>query len=144
MTMTGRFYGGFFLSLANKQVNFVTPDGFKVMLLGSGYTPSDSHRYQTDLGANEITGTGYTSGGAALSSVTFTSTGGTVEFNAATLSWLTSTITGAWYAVIVDSTPGTAATNPLVGYVSFGQAESDTGGTFQIIWNAGGIFAITY
>lgn len=146
MATTATPYGGFLQSLVNKQIN-LNSDTLNVMLLGSGYTPAAAHRYQTDLGANEITGTGYTAGGQALSSVLATYAAGSdslgqLTLSAATVQWNASTITNAWYAAIVDVTPGTAATNPLIGYVAFGQAESDTAGVFQIAWNASGIFQL--
>lgn len=142
MAITATLYGGFLKSLANKQIN-LNSDTFKVMLLTNGYTPSDAHQYQTDLGANEITGTGYSAGGAALSGVTVSYASNTLTFTASATSWTSSTFT-AYYAVIVDVTPGTSSTNPLIGYVNFGGAESDTNGTFQITWNASGIATISH
>lgn len=142
MTITNTIYGGFLQSLAAKQIN-LTADTFKVMLLGSGYTPADTHRYVSDLGANEIAGTGYTAGGATLSGVTAAYAANTLTFNANDVSWANSTIT-AYYAAVYDSTPATAATQPLICIVSFGAAESDTNGTFQITWNAAGIAQISH
>jgi hypothetical protein len=144
MTVTAVMYGGFLQSLANKQINF-NSDTFKVVLLGSGYTPSDSHRYYSDISANEVTGTGYTAGGLALSAPTVSYASDTLTVGAsAVIQWTSSTISNAWYAAVVDVTPGSASTNPLVSYVAFGQAESDTGGTFQITWGANGIAQITH
>ncbi|PBA43511.1 hypothetical protein CKJ63_03360 [Mycobacterium avium] len=142
MTMTAALYGGFLQSLANKQINLNT-DSFHVMLLGSGYTPSDAHRYQSDIAAQEITGTGYTAGGQALSSVTTSYASKTLTLTAANIAWANSSI-AAQYAAIVDVTPGSAAANPLIGYVNFGQLVSDTNGTFEIDWNAAGIFQISH
>lgn len=49
-------------------------DTLKCMLLTSSYTPNlDTHKYKSDL-TNEITGTGYTAGGATLGSPTLTYT----------------------------------------------------------------------
>ncbi|TDH45778.1 hypothetical protein E2F47_27655, partial [Mycobacterium eburneum] len=126
MTITATLYGGFLQSLANKQIN-LNSDSFKVMLLTSSYTPSDAHRYQSDL-TNEVTGTGYTAGGATLSGVTVSYASDTLTFSASNVSWANSTITAA-YAAIVDTTPGAAASNPLIGYVNFGGNVSDTNGT---------------
>jgi hypothetical protein len=52
-------------------------------------------------------------------------------------SWTSSTIT-ARYAVMVDTTPGTAATNPLLGYCDFGSDVSTNNGTFAITIDADG------
>ncbi|MBZ4564628.1 hypothetical protein GBQ45_14290 [Mycobacterium avium subsp. hominissuis] len=143
MTMTAALYGGFLQSLANKQINLNT-DSFHVMLLGSGYTPSDAHRYQSDIAAQEITGTGYTAGGQALSSVTTSYASNTLTFTANNISWGPDSTISAQYAAIVDVTPGAAASNPLIGYVNYGELVSDTDGTFEIDWNAAGIFQITH
>ncbi|BCP29618.1 hypothetical protein JF780_05850 [Mycobacterium intracellulare] len=142
MTVTATLYGGFLESLANKQVN-LNSDTFHVMLLGSGYTPSDAHRYQSDLGSNEIAGTGYTAGGQALEGTASSYASNTLTFTADNISWTDSTI-AAQYAAIVDVTPGAAASNPIVGYVNFGAVISDTNGVFEIDWNAAGIFQITH
>lgn len=141
MTVTATLYGGFMESLGNKQINLYS-DAFHVMLLGSGYTPSDAHRYQSDL-SSEISGTGYTAGGQALSGVDASYASNTLTFTASNISWTNSTIS-AQYAVIVDVTPAAAASNPLVGYVNFGAMISDTNGTFEVDWNAAGIFQITH
>jgi hypothetical protein len=142
MSTTATLYGGFLKSLANKQINLNT-DSFKVMLLGTGYTPSDSHQYQSDISAQEITGTGYTAGGAALPGVAVSYASNTLTFTASTVQWTSSTIT-AYYAAIIDITPGSSSTNPLIGYVNFGGPETDSAGTFQIAWNAGGIFTVAH
>jgi len=142
MAITASLYGGFLQSLENKQID-LDSDTLKVMLLGSGYTPSDTHRYVSDLGANEVAGTGYTAGGKALTGVTVNYASDTLTLNADDVSWTGSTIT-AYYAVVYDATPGSAATNPLISYVNFGGPESDTNGTFQITWAAGGIATINH
>lgn len=128
--------------LANAEIDWDT-DTIKVALTTSAYTPAqDTHDYFNDV-TNEVTGTGYTAGGATLGSKTITQNDGANRqtFDAADTSWTTSTIT-ARYAVIYKST-GTAATSPLIGWVDFGSDQSSTAGTFQIQWNAAGIFTST-
>jgi hypothetical protein len=119
-------------------------DTIKVALATSSYTPDqDTHDFFNDV-TNEITGTGYTAGGATLGTKTLAYTAGSnlITADAADTSWTTSTLT-ARYAVIYDSTPGTAATNPLISYVDFGADVSSTASTFQITWDSAGIFTIT-
>ena len=48
-------------AIINKTIN-LSANNFYAMLLGSGYTPSPSHSFRSDL-TNEVTGTGYTAGG---------------------------------------------------------------------------------
>lgn len=125
-------------------IDFLT-DTIKVALCTSSYTPDqDAHDFFDDI-TNEVSesGTNYTAGGATLGSKTVTVTGGTnvVKLDAADTSWASSTIT-ARYAIIYKST-GTASTSPLLGYVDFGADVSSTAGTFQITWDAAGIFTLT-
>lgn len=143
MAVTAKLYGKFLSSLANKEVDLDT-DTLKVMLCTSTYTPNqDTHQYKSDV-TNEVSGTGYTAGGATLGSVTVAYSGAsnTLTLDAADSSWPTSTIT-ARYAVVYDSTPATDATRPLIGYVDFGADVSTTAGTFSIVWDANGIATIT-
>lgn len=146
MAITASLYGGFIQSLAAKEIN-LGADAFACALLSSSYTPADTHTHWSDVSADEITGTGYTSGGAALTSVTdsYSATTKTLTFTAANVSWPSSTITAA-YAVVMDTTAGggTAANNLLVGYVDFGGNQSDSNGTFEIQWNASGIFTLSH
>lgn len=119
-------------------------DTIKVALTTSTYTPApDTHAFFSDI-TNEVTGTGYSAGGATLASPTLTIVGASnyVELDAADTSWASSTIT-ARYAIIYKST-GTAATSPLIGYVDFGADVSTSAGTFQITWDATGIARFSY
>jgi len=119
-------------------------DTIKVMLCTSTYTPAqDTHVFKSDV-TNEITGTGYTAGGATLGSKTLDYTAATnvIKFDGADVAWTSSTLT-ARYAVIYDDTPATDATKPLLGYVDFGADQSTVNGTFTITWDAAGILKIT-
>lgn len=143
MAVSAKVYGLAQQSLANKEIDWDT-DTIKVMLCTSTYTPNqDTHRYKSDV-TNEVTGTGYTAGGATLTSctVSYNSTGNVLTLDAADASWATSTIT-ARYAVIYDSTPATDATRPLIAYVDFGADVISSGGTFSIVWDAAGIVTLT-
>jgi hypothetical protein len=116
-------------------------DSFKVMLLTSTYTPSAAHAKRSDL-TNEVTGTGYTAGGAALASVTVTRSGGTVTFDAADTTWATATLT-ARYAVIYKSRGGLATADELVCLMDFVTDKSSSAGNFTIQYNASGILTLT-
>lgn len=143
MAVTAFFYGNAFLSAFNKEIDFNT-DTIKVMLCTSAYVPNqDTHQYKSSV-TNEVTGTGYTAGGATLANATITYTGGTnvLKLDGDDTTWPTSTIT-ARYAVIYDSTPATDATRPLIAYVDFGADVVSTGGTFTITWDAAGIATVT-
>lgn len=136
-------YGSLIAKAFNKEVDWDS-DTIKVALVTSSYTPNqDTHDYWDDVSANEASGTGYTAGGATLGSKTLNYTSGSNlwTFDAADVSWTSSTIT-ARYAVIYDST-GTSSTSPLIAYVDFGSDQSSSAGTFTIAWNASGIFTTT-
>lgn len=142
MAVTAFLYGSFPAKLANKEIDWDT-DTVKVALCTSTYTPAqDTHDYFNDI-TNEVTGTGYTAGGATLASKTVNYTAGTntTTFDAADVSWTTSTIT-ARYAVIYVDTAGASSTDPLIGYVDFGENVSSSAGTFSITWDAAGIFTV--
>lgn len=46
------------------------------------------------------------------------------------------------YGVISDRTPGTAATQPLVGLIDFVTDQTGGGGTFTLTWHANGILQL--
>jgi len=141
--MPSKLYGNFLLKALNKEVDFDT-DTIKVALLTSSYTPDqDAHDYLNDVSSYEVSGTGYTAGGATLASktATYDSATNVIILDAADTTWASSTIT-ARYAVIYDST-GTASTSTLIGYVDFGSDQASTNGNFTITWDATGIVRIT-
>lgn len=141
---TFTLYGPFVDHLAQKRID-LDSDALKLALTTSSYTPNkDTHDFFNDI-TNEVSGTGYTAGGATLGSVTWTYNSGTDTWtlDAADVSWATSTITNARYGILYDSTPGTSATNPLIGYIDFVTDQSSVGAAFTVSWNASGIFAAT-
>lgn len=142
MAVTALLYGSFPGKLANKEIDWDT-DTIKVALCTSSYTPAqDTHDYFNDV-TNEVSDTGYTAGGATLGSKTanYTSGTNTWAFDAADVTWGSSSIT-ARYAVIYCST-GTGSTSALIGYVDFGEDKVSSSGNFVITWNASGIFTVT-
>jgi hypothetical protein len=143
MAVTAKMYGKFLLSLANKEVD-LDSDTLKVMLCTSSYTPDqDTHQYKSSV-TNEVTGTGYTATGQALTSVVVAYDGAsnTLKLDAADPSWAGSTIT-ARYAVFYDASPASDATRPLISYVDFGADVVSTSGAFTIQLDAAGIVTIT-
>lgn len=144
MAVTAFVYGGFLQSVMNKEVD-LDSDSIKVMLVTSSYTPNqDTHRYRSSVVANEVSGSGYTAGGSALSnkSVSYSAGNNTFTFDADDVTWTPSTIT-ARYAVFYDSTPGSSATDPLIAYWDFGADVTSSNGPFTLTINASGIFTAT-
>ncbi len=141
--MAAHTYTKFALALAQKKAN-LSSDALKVMLMSS-YTPDrDAHEFVLDvLGAGtEASGTGYSAGGTALTSVTLTEVGHTYVLMCADPTWPASTIT-ATFAVFYDSTPGSNATNPVMFYWDFGGAVSSAGTTFHLYVNPSGLAIFT-
>lgn len=141
--MASKLYGNFLAKALNKEVDWDS-DTIKVALLTSSYTPDqDTHDYFNDVNSYEVSGTGYSSGGATLGSktVSYDSANNVIVLDAADTTWSSSTIT-ARYAVVYDAT-GTASTSALIGYVDFGSDQSSTNGNFTVTWDSTGIVRIT-
>lgn len=115
----------------------------KVAMFTNTITPnfsSDTAYGAAPYNANEVSGTGYTAGGVALTTTTLTeSPTGTLMFDAADTSWASSTISNARCALIYAD--ALAGDNAIV-LVNFGADYSTQNGTFLIQWAAGGIFTI--
>jgi hypothetical protein len=92
---------------------------------------------------NEVTdATNWTSTGRALASKTFTTPAtGVCMFDAADLAGGGNvTITNAYGCLVYDDTiSGGSVADQGVSFNYFGGAQSVTGGTFTIVWNANGI-----
>lgn len=142
---TSHVFTKFADALGQKTVD-MDSDTFKVMLL-SAYTPAqDTHKFVSDvLGAGtEASGTGYTTGGQTLSSLSWTQSAHVYTWTFANPSWTT---TGgslaAAYAIFFDSTPGSNATNPVACYWDFGGTQTSANGTFTLTMNGSGLLTVT-
>lgn len=109
-------------------------DAFKIAL----YTNSASFDAATTAytTSNEVTGSGYTAGGGALTNVDPTSSGTTAltDFQDETFSSATITARGA---LIYNTTPNTTSlsvTNPSVVVLDFGGDKTSTAGDFTIVF----------
>lgn len=147
MAATGALYPMVFDSAFQKKIDIDT-DTLKVMLL-SAYTYAATHQYVSNVKAagTEASGTGYTAGGATLTSVTWTRSGNVYTFDAADVAWNAATGSlAAAYAVVYDSTPGTDATNPVIGYINLngsGGTLTATDANFTLVLNASGLLTFT-
>lgn len=86
--------------------------------------------------ANEASGTGYTAGGLAVVSPTFTGASGIATFDMNDNSWAASSITARGALLHADGLTPKAA----ICAVDFGDDYTTTNGTFLIQWHALGVF----
>jgi hypothetical protein len=115
---------------------------YGLLVDATGTAESDAtkqgHHFRSDI-THEATGTGYSTGGAALASLSLAMSAHVETFNAATLSWAASTITAS--GLYLYKVVGSAGTDILIGYWDFGGSVASSSGTFQVAWNASGILA---
>lgn len=139
--MADVIYNSFFKNLADNNID-LDADTFKLMLVTSTYTPDvDAHADRADV-TNEVTGTGYTTGGATVANTGTTQddTNDQAVFDGDDVTWASSTITAAG-AVLYKNT-GSAATDLLVKYFDFGGDESSSAGPFTVQFDSDGILTI--
>ena len=109
-------------------------DTFKIALYDNNASFDASTTAYTT--SNEVSGTGYTAGGGALTNVDPTSSGTTAltDFQDETFSTATITARGA---LIYNTTPNTTSisvTNPSVVVLDFGGDKTSTAGDFTIVF----------
>jgi hypothetical protein len=132
-------------------------DTLNVALYGNSGTPTKddtlAHSGYNATGspwvtANQVTDTNWAAAGRPLASKAFsTPSSGVVMFDAAdTASNGTVTLANVYGCLVYDDTI-TAGTGGIadeaVSYHYFGGAQSVTGGTFTVVWNANGLFRVT-
>jgi hypothetical protein len=111
------------------------------------FTNTITPNYSTDTAyavapynANEVSGTGYTVGGAAIASPTVTdSPAGTLMYDLADVSWTTSTITNAHGGLLYADV---LAGNNGICFINWGADFSTVAGTFLVQWAATGVLTI--
>jgi hypothetical protein len=135
MAITSAVCTSFKVLLLKGSMDFTasTGDTFKIALYTSSATLGAS---TTDYAAtNEITntsGTAYTAGGAALTSVTPTSSGTTAFCDFSDVSWTSASFT-ANGCLIYNTTTGTGTgTTDAVAAIAFGGDKTVSSGTFTI------------
>jgi hypothetical protein len=114
----------------------------KLALFSNSITPNfttDTAYGVSPYDANEVSGTGWSAGGVALTGTTFTGGSGTATFDATDVSQSTTTLTNARCALLYAD--ALAGDNAIV-LVDFTADYSTVAGTFAITWNASGIFYI--
>lgn len=140
MAVTSKFYSQFPLALCKATFPDLSAAGtsIKCALLSSSYTfDQENHDLWSEVSSNEVSGTGYTAGGAALTNKALSEANRVTTFDADDVVWSNSTIT-ARYAVLYE-----VSTGKLILCIDFGENMSSSGGDFTITWDASGIFTLT-
>ena len=106
-------------------------DAFKLAMYTN--TASFTETVSQYTATNEITGTGYTAGGGALSSLGVVTSGTTAFADFSDLIFSTATIT-AFGALIYNTTPNGSLTNPTLVVLDFGGSRTSTAGDFTIVF----------
>jgi hypothetical protein len=124
-------------------------DPIYVMLLNSTFfglsnATIRAFDYRDDLTTYEITATGYTAGGQALSGLTLTLSAPNYIWDATDPSWagFDGTARGCALFKRVGADLSTPADDPFICALDFGADKTASGGTFLIQFNAGGIMLI--
>lgn len=111
----------------------------KGALFSNSITPNfstDTAYAVSPYDANEVSGTGWASGGVALTGTNLAISSGTITFDATDVSQSGTTLTNArGYFLYADALGG----NNAILLVNFGADYSTVNGTFAIVWNASGI-----
>lgn len=112
----------------------------KVALVNDTLAPvAATHTEWTDFSANEVSGTGYTSGGAAVANPSLTESGGDMLYSHDDVVWSQDAggFTDARYAIWYF-----AATGDLIGYLDFGEDKGNVDGPLTIDVTAAGVCLI--
>lgn len=136
--MADIIFNAFKANIMNGGIDLDT-DTIKVALVTSTFAPNiDTEEDFADV-TNEVSGTGYTAGGAALANktVSIDDTDDEGVFDADDVTWSSSTITARGAVVYKDT--GTPATSLLICYLDFGSDKSSSSGNFTIQWGSEGI-----
>ena len=134
--MASGIYNRFKANLMNKEID-MEADTIKCMLLDNSHSFSAAHNVIGDVSGNEISGSGYSAGGAALANKAVTQAA-TTKFDADNTAWNSASFT-AYHAVLWDDTIGT---DDLICSIDFGGAKTVTSGTFTIQWHEDGIITL--
>ena len=146
-------------TLENTSAIDLNSDTFKAALYDNDITPTEIaasadtayNAGQWTAAGNEVAdGTNWDAGGEPLTSVTSERAGVTgshvYTFNAADTpqGGATTTLAGVHGCLVYSDTIATPVADQGVCYNYFGGAQGVTAGTFTIVWNASGIFSISF
>ncbi len=121
-------------------------DTIKAMLVTASYTPDlNAHDFANDI-TNEVSTSGYSAGGKALTALTAVSdsVNGWINIDASDIAWSIpsgSTLTAR--AAVLYKSLSTLTLSPLIAYIDFGSDQVASNGNLTIQWSNAGYLRIT-
>ena len=142
MALAPVWYGNGVRNVASGNVDWDTHT-IKMLLTTASYTPSqDNHSYRSDV-TNEVSGAGYTAGGAVLScsAPTYDTATNETRLDCADVAWVNATFS-CRYAVVYRSRGGASSADELICYIDLG-AQAPSAQTLTVIVAPTGLLKIT-
>lgn len=115
-------------------------DTIKAAIVGSGFSFNNAHQFWSEVSTHEISGTGYTAGGATVTGVTVTVSGDIVTVTCDDVTWPSSTLTGR--GVVLYKATGAAGTSRLIAVQLSDTDISSVSGDWQFSPAGTGLFTI--
>ncbi len=145
MASTLEVFNSFRQYIADGTIDLDSTDVY-FALVTSSYTKSLANTIWANISTYEVaTGSGYTTGGAQLSSNDVTYSGTTATFDASDVTFSALTKTFRFGVLYINATANSIV-KPLIGIILFDSTPADVtvgGVDFTITWNASGIITWT-
>jgi len=141
INMTGTsFYNSAKQSLNDGTIDLDTDDIYAALCTNAYTMDQDLHDFFDDI-TNEVSGTGYTAGGQALTgkSVAADNTDNEGYFTSDAITWANASIT-ARYLIFYKKRGGASSLDDLISCIDLGADKTSSGGNFVITPNAEGWF----
>lgn len=138
--MAWNIYDNFLLGQEDGNNIDLNTDTIKIALLKSTYSPDQANdTVWGDISAAEVSGTGYTAGGDAMTGPTCTLAAGTVTFDVPDNVWAQNAggFTDARYVILV------ASSGRLISYHDLTTNKGNVDGSFTVEIDAAGVFTKT-
>ena len=137
LTLTNSAFEGLF----DGTIQWAAATHVAAILCTADYVPALAHATMADI-TNQVTDADYAP--QAVGTRTIARNGDDVEFKSAAVNYGAEVSIAARYLVLVAGDPANLlTTDPLIGYVDFGETKSSTGAAFQFTPPSTGWFAVT-
>ena len=143
MAVTTDFYNSFLNDIMEGTIDLDT-DSIYACLLTSGYSLDiDTHVDLGDITGSEVSGTGYTACGKALTTVSASKdTANDLAFlDADSIAWTGATVSARY--IVLYKKAATPAASKLIECIDFGESKAVTSGTLSASFATGGIFTLS-